>query len=166
MKHMLVLITLLFVALSDTAGAQQYRDWKVSAADDGSLIFAETENDSGGSFGLVCYTSNQMCYWVLVVGPTCSPDTDYIALANSASGALAHQLKCSVVGSARLMVFKDFSAVEDVVNTDSRLGIAFPMESGTFTVSRFSLSGAKAAADAARAITAKADSKSTRDTTL
>jgi hypothetical protein len=166
MKNILASLTLAVSLMASTATAQRFGDWSVSISDDRTVVTAETANDSGNIFGLACFIAAETCYWVLTVGHSCTEGVPYLVLANAVSGASHHNLKCLIVKSNRFMVFQDFAAVETIVNNDARVGIAFPMENGLFTVMRFSLNGAKRAATEARSIAANAKKNDTGNLTL
>lgn len=164
-----LLLAIVGLVFSGDALAQRYQDWNTSRDSDSDVIAADTTNDSGGSFGLICYISSQNCYWALLVDPDCENGASYPVMANTDAGAQSMVLTCLHVGRAgkdKLMVFQDFEAMSDLAKLGSRVGFAIPMKDGLFRVMRFSLLGAHAASTQAREMTVREGGKSTRDLSL
>lgn len=130
-------------AAMPVAVAQNYGDWKVQATDDGSAVSAESMNQSGKSFGLMCFTDTGNCVWALVTEQHCENGATYPLMANAKAGSVSLQVKCgNANGDDPVLVFQDFDKVTDLVNQNDRVGFAIPMEDGMFSVVRFSLRGA------------------------
>ena len=155
------------LAFCGNASAQSYGDWSVGASDDGTIVTAETINESGASFGLVCLTSDGDCMWSLDAQPDCEHGATYPIMANTDSGAYSLTMRCAKSGSVKLLVFTDFAPLEEIVtNSQGRVGFAIPMKDGQFRVVRFSMSGAHKAAKQASDITASLHKSSTKDLNL
>lgn len=157
--------------LATVASAQSKRsgDWEFGVMEDAEGVYAATMNDSSGVLGQYCITSSSACYWVLVVGDVdCDEGSTYPVLVNGEKGASHHEIYCMKLRSKARFAFKDFDAFDSMARGAGRIGIAFPMKSGLFQVSRFSLSGSTYALDSMREIASQlvSPSKSTRDQRL
>lgn len=157
---------LLLAAFASGAHAQTYGDWIVSASDDGSVITAETSNDSGGSFGLMCFVDDGKCVWALITNQVCEDGGEYPVMANAKSGAYFFNLLCSNKSGSPVLVFKNFQDVENLVNKNERVGFAVPMLDGMFRVVRFSLLGSTQAAKQANDSAQRLHKTSTLDLKL
>ncbi len=122
-----------------------FGDWTVAAMADGSGAYAATMNDSKGLLGLYCYKESGNCIWLLANDIQCQDERRYPVLANSDSGALSTVIVCMKLGDRPRYAFADFDEIEGAILKSEWLGIAFPLASGRFTVSRYSLQGAKEA---------------------
>lgn len=161
---------LLLVALSGTADAQSrrtllesHRDWQVYAHNTTGVFIAETANESGAIFGVVCDPKNSHCYWAIISDSSCRQGGEYPALANSRSGAF------HVIGTCifeNQMRFAEFGALLSTVSADPRIGFAVPLENGLFHVTRFSLDGAARASQRAAELATAASDRRTGDMLL
>ena len=159
------ILALVLVMFSLSAKGQVFNDWEANTQSYGAS--AATMNDSGNLFGQLCFTEDQNCLWVLVVTEsTCNQGSTYSALINASTGAVPVELTCEIYGGTHFLTFNSFDAIRDVVLKNERLGIAFPMKDGRFTVMRFSLVGANSAIQAASQIVLDADNESTRTQVL
>ena len=155
------------LAFCGNAAAQSYGDWSVGASDDGAIVTAETRNESGASFGLLCFTGNGDCMWSLDTQPDCEHGALYPIMANTESGAYSLAMRCAKSGTAKRLVFTDFAPLEEIVtNSQGRVGFAIPMKDGQFRVVRFSMRGAHLASKQASDITANVHKASTKDLNL
>jgi hypothetical protein len=125
--------------ITPTAPAERYGDWSATHSGDG-LYFATTTNATGAVFGVMC--SDGSC--ISFVNPTiaCEEKAKYPALINSPGGSFFTTLSCRHVGERNLLVLEDDSNLVESMEIGGVLGIAVPMQSGEFRVSRFSLTGA------------------------
>lgn len=144
--------TILVVAAVLGAGAaraepaeKKFKSWTVGALQKGEGLYAATANDSGGVLAQFCYREIEKCVWVLANDIKCDEDHRYPVLVNADSGALSTQIVCVKVGSSSRYAFTDFDRIDKAILESEWIGFAFPMASGKFTVSRFSLAGAKEA---------------------
>jgi hypothetical protein len=161
------LVALLGCSLA--AHAQKtFVDWYAGTQDNNIGLYAATVNDSRGVLGLYCMFEDNMCYWLLKTDINCREGNSYPILVNSDSGSSHHEIYCIKLGDAGRFAFKNFDAIDSVVRSNKTLGIAFPMQSGRFQVSRFSLAGAAQALDYMQSAMSKAPTRSrgTRDQTL
>ena len=110
-------------------------------------MYAATLNDSGAALGQFCFYSDTSCYWFLANDVNCKDDSKYPVLINSDAGSFSLELVCMKSGSKPRYGFTEFSVIDKIIRDSSRIGIAFPMESGMFQVSRFSLIGSVRAID-------------------
>ena len=117
---------------------EHYGAWTVSwfATD---TWLATTPNDAGSAFGAVC--SKKGCSTFINPQITCDQDATYPALVNAPSAAFAATLTCIHFGKIGLLVFSEDKAILDAMSIGGNIGVAFPMQSGEFKVSRFSLTG-------------------------
>lgn len=141
-------------------------DWQVKVNTQNTNITATTINDSGNEFGRVCYFENRECGWAMLSKTPCKKDVETPVLVNSDSGAWQLTVKCTL--SARTGYVLSFTSQDEfsrISQNDLYVGIAFPLESGKFLVTRFSLNGADQAIKDIDAV--MADSKpSTKDMVL
>lgn len=162
------LLALALLVAAGSANAQSTTAWTYDIS--GPEVYtAEVSNESGGSFGRICYASSQLCYWVLVVDIVCDDKATYPLLANTEAGAYMLNLRCVHIGKTdkdKLLVFNEFEQVEKFVEAGGRVGFAVSMQGGNFRVVRFTLNGAKAAVAKADAAAVAAGSKSTKDMSL
>ncbi|MEZ9997563.1 hypothetical protein AB4428_04540 [Vibrio lentus] len=154
MKHAFILIASMFISFSAASSQTVHEDWVVNT-DDSSYFYAATVNNSGHVFGKYCYFDTQQCLYLVGVDITCTKDNKYPVLINAESGSLHVNLFCGDrVANQNVLVFDNFDQIERTAKINSELGIAIPMESGRFKVSRFSLSGSTFSIDS---MTSKAE---------
>lgn len=127
-----------------------FGDWGTGTTSAGGGLFAATINDSKAIFGQYCYPSAGNCYWLLANDIDCETGSKYPVLINSDAGASSQEVYCFRYGGKPSMAFADFSTIDRIARTSTRLAVAFPMKSGLFQVNRFSLDGAGKALDAMR----------------
>lgn len=128
--------------LSPAAADKRFGSWEVSSitADDG--IYAATVNESKAVLGQYCLYDMEQCFWVLVNDINCNEGSQVPVLVNTDGEALNQMLLCMKIDGKPGYAFTDFNAIEAVVRASSKVGIAFPLQSGLFQVNRFSLTGA------------------------
>ena len=118
-----------------------YGNWKVS--DMGDFSIASTLNDSQSAFGMVC---GKTCVWFVNFQKECENGQDYPAMINTPGGAYAIQLRCYHLDDRALLTFSiDAKNDANAMAKGGEIGFAFPLQSGKFGVSRFSLTGGAAA---------------------
>lgn len=162
----LLAIAGLLMASAGAIAEARYGDWKVEVTDDDTVI-ASTVNDSGLWLGKICWVSTQKCVWALSVADTCKDGDSYVGLVNANSGARDMRFLCS--GRAKdgqTLVIQEYDSMNEFSANDPMIGIAMPMQNGTFKVLRFSLSGSHEATQAAEAVVTAAGKDSTRELTL
>ncbi|RXJ72696.1 hypothetical protein CS022_13730 [Veronia nyctiphanis] len=124
------------------AAEEFHRDWMVNT-DGAEYYFAATVNNSNDIFGKYCYFDSEKCLFLVGVDITCEKGFEYPALVNSEYAAIHVTLHCGdTFGSQNVMVLEPYDDIDLAILQGSQFGIAVPMESGKFQVSRFSLSGA------------------------
>jgi hypothetical protein len=136
---------LLLITTSVFAQSRQFSDWGVGRSTDGESIYAATINDSMGVLGQYCFTKNGNCIWLLANDVDCEEGGTYSVLMNSDLGAQNLDIACFTYQGKGKFAFKDFSTIDAAIKKSSYIGFAFPMKSGYFQVSRFSLHGALSA---------------------
>ena len=93
-----------------------------------------------------CYIANDTCLWLLATDIDCKEDSKYPALINADGGSQQLELLCKKLGAKPRYLFTDFNRIDAVVaGSKAYIGIAFPLESGLFQVSRFLLDGSQEA---------------------
>jgi hypothetical protein len=118
---------------------EQYGVWTVDFVSTG-MYWAYTNNDAGSSFGMSC--TGGECVPFFNPRITCEDKSEYPTLVNAPSGAYSAIATCIPLGKVNLLVLPDANATSEAMTIGGELGIAFPMKSGQFAVSRFSLTGA------------------------
>jgi hypothetical protein len=113
-----------------------FGDW--TAGDYGDFTLASTVNESGSAFGLAC---GKTCVWFVNFQSGCEVGKDYPAMINTAAGAKAIQLRCYHLSDRWLLTFPLEENDADAISSGGQIGFAFPLQSGKFGVSRFSLTG-------------------------
>lgn len=119
---------------------------------------AFTVNAAKSNFGLYCAKG---CLAYLSTGTNCDSGHIYPALIGSSGGSLNITFKCIVLGNTPLLTFELSDTLVDIFETAGEIGIVFPLKSGEFQVTRFSLTGALKASRRAYALSgASADKDS------
>lgn len=146
--RLFVLLLCLPYAVTAFAANRAFGDWIVSA--DSGIYETYTGNESGSTLGLLC--TDTSCSFYLRAGITCESGASYLALINSENGASAQQLSCAPLtlnGKTEYVILVgDIESFATTVLSASTVGVAIPMASGQFKVSRFSLRGAAKALEA------------------
>ncbi|ELB2761122.1 hypothetical protein QNE23_004548 [Vibrio alginolyticus] len=141
MKRFLLLLITLSSSFSIFAAETFHKDWVINTEGE-DYYYAATINNSGHVFGKYCYFADQQCLFLIGVDITCSKGSQYPVLVNAESGSLNLNLVCGDrIGKQSVLIFDNFDQIEMTAKESNQLGIAIPMESGHFKVSRFSLSG-------------------------
>lgn len=122
---------------------RRFGDWTVGVMAKGEGAYAATVNDSGGLLGLYCYREQEQCVWLLANDLQCQDESRYPVLVNSDAGAFSTVIVCMKLRDRPRYAFADFDEIDGAVLKADWLGLAFPLESGKFSVSRFSLKGSK-----------------------
>jgi hypothetical protein len=118
--------------------SEQYGDWSVQSLG-GTMYMASTGNSSGSKFGEICDADGCLAFFNPQV--ECEDGHRYPALVNSPSGAVNVVLTCKKIDDLYLLTLPDATTLTDPLSIGGELGIAFPMQSGQFAVSRFSMTG-------------------------
>lgn len=116
---------------------ERYGDW--SATIYGNGLIASTRNESGAVFGVIC---GEKCVTFFNPKIPCENGGSYPALINSPAQAFSVTLKCVIADGRNFYSANIDESLIDLMETGGQLGVAFPMQSGQFRVSRFSLTGA------------------------
>lgn len=141
--------------------------WGVYYHPSGSYV-AETTNESGSRFGLVCAVNGGACYWGVSPGSGCVGGTAYPVLMNARSGANTTTASCVTTdgNKGNIIELHAYDEIAAIVANDSRVGFALPIDGGQFKVVRFDLTGATEAAMKVVKLAAGHQKNSTRDLTL
>ncbi|EOE5964607.1 hypothetical protein [Vibrio cholerae] len=147
MKKLLLILFIISSSFPIFAAEVIHKDWVINTDGD-DYYYAATINNSGNVFGKYCYFENKQCLFLITVDITCTKGNKYPVLVNAESGALNLNLVCGDrMGNQNVLVFDNFDQVERTAKQSKQFGIAIPMESGHFKVSRFSLSGSSYSLD-------------------
>ena len=157
-----------FVFASSYAAEKRFGSWLVGPITDNEGVYAATANDSGAILGQYCYNSEASCFWLLANDTNCEPGSRYPVLVNADTGAYSLEMLCIKLEGKGRYAFTDFDAIDGLIKKSSRIGIAFPLKSGLFQVTRFSLNGSSNAVTFMRSIAEAVIKKTggTKDTLL
>jgi hypothetical protein len=111
------------------------------------MVGAHVEDKAKSAFGIACA---QDCVVYLSLWKPCTPGSSSPALINTSKGASAVTIRCVIFEGIYVSLLEVGPEFVPNINGGGEIGIAVPMESGAFMVSRFSLRGAPKAA--ARAV--------------
>lgn len=148
------ILVAMFILLTSTvyADKQTYGSWDVDARDfkGGTLSFANTSNDSGSIFGVMCFSTSGECQPILINGLSCDEDVSYPALVGVDDGITSVDMGCVHIED-RYIFTLPVDQLEYVV-TMNRYSIAFGVQGGRFKAAYFSLSGSAKAVIAAKVL--------------
>lgn len=160
--------TLMFaVALLSGAawGQSATNGWMQSTSEVGDP-FTVNVNEAGEGLTLVCFSSENVCRWHIVVDTSCEPGVISPAMISGSSATSQHKLTCEgAITVAKKQKYRLAMDQHESMNTHAEaggmLGIVFPLEGGRFRVLRFSMDGAVSAMKevATRSIRATKDRK-------
>lgn len=144
---LLLLLSLLPQISPVYATEGSYKDWYWDLSHSEELI-AETKNEDGHYMGYVCLKSKRTCYYYLEMNTTCDEGDEYNTLVNSKSGVYYLTLICtsSKNDEGKMVYFdiiKEYKHIDEIIEESSSISFAHAMESGEFSISTFSLKGAK-----------------------
>lgn len=138
---------------SAPAPSERFGDWEVTFGG-GSLYIATTSNTAKAAFGSICDDTGCVAFFNPKID--CVEGDGYPALINAPAASYSVSLKCEKIDDFKIYSLPIEGAIADAMSVGGVLGIAFPMASGEFKVSRFSLTGAaRASARAAQLATRK-----------
>lgn len=134
------LSALLLAMAASVAHAQEYGQWYVSRLDSENAVIAMSLNDSGSALFKMC--DSESCFWFMASNTTCEADAMYPAMLNSSAGATSLQLTCRPnKKTPGRYVIGDPDTIDKAVTGGGTVGVAFPLQSGDFRVSRFKVEG-------------------------
>lgn len=135
---------LVTVLLASPAAAQQkmFGSWTVGVLDDAAGLYAGTINESGGLLGKYCFRNGEKCLWLMANDVNCEDGSRYSALVNADTGAGTVTIRCVKIEGKPRYLFEEFDVIDSAVRGASWFGVAFPLKSGRFQVSRFAMNGA------------------------
>lgn len=157
----------LSLVVAREAGAQRFGDWHVTRID--GYSDANTTNASGSTIGYLCVGGFETCGpYLLIADVTCEEKAVYPLMINSPVGGFHATATCGMFGAKRYMAVNEVEIFNQAVESGGEIGIAFPMQSGKFNVSRFSTSGSLPAIRAATSAPPdkRSNAKSLRDQSL
>lgn len=154
MKAFITAVLLCIASSGLHAESYKSKDWEWGNSGT-EYLYAATTNSTGSSLGQYCYYESEDCYYLVSLGPNCKKENEYPALIGSDKGAIAVTLICSHKYKGRsVYMISPFEKIDTLVRQASRVGIAIPLESDSFKVVRFSLSGSTHAISTMRKTTA------------
>ncbi len=138
------------VRVSPETSTEVFGSWSVGKFGENFSI-ATTANQGQSVLGVMCDYSGCVTFFNPHI--TCEDKASYPALINSPGGAFSDNLTCRKIGDNFVYALSSENPVIEAMSIGGTLGVAFPMQSGEFTVSRFSLTGgARAYARAAQLV--------------
>jgi len=146
-------IPVLALAQEANVPARTYGDWVVSLTDEG-MPYAAAINSAGDILMKRCDPVSLTCTWIQGITISCNDGASSPALLNSAQGAYFHVLYCRGSFSSGQRTYYRYELdspdqLDSVVMASSGIvGLAMPLESGQFNVTRYSAKGAKSAIEA------------------
>lgn len=141
MRRIILFLLSVLVCFSTFSAERLYKDWVIDT-NGTDYYYAATINSSGHVFGKYCYFDEQQCLFLIGIDISCKTGNKYPVLVNAESGSLNMNLVCGdEVGKQQVLIFDNFDQIERTAKESNKLGVAIPLESGQFKVSRFSMSG-------------------------
>ncbi len=144
-------LLLAFVLLLNVAAAafaddrQQHGDWSSQFLED--MGEASTHESGTSVFGMLC--ANDSCRYYFANGIDCQPGLNYPLMLTTAAGALSIEAICEPMNTANgdvmLYWFSESNKLNDAFANSPEVGFAFPLSSGQFKLSKFSMKGYEAA---------------------
>lgn len=149
MPASLRLAFLAFFLLAPPVAALAQDTWSAGASDIGEP-HATTTNEDQSVFGKVCSSDGSSCRWFVALSTPCVRGAQTPLLLNTPKEAHATTAVCEGTrpfGAHNLHLYHltDFKYFEDLARLPGIFGVAMPLESGQFRVSRFNTAGAQAA---------------------
>lgn len=135
---------------------ETYGAWKVGALGDG-VFYATTANQADSVLGVFCDAKTCRAYFNPHV--KCDDKSTYPLLANSAAGAYHITAICAHFGTTPVVTFATDRLFVDAMGMGGEYGLVFPMASGEFQVSRFSMVGGMKAAQRVANLAGTADAQ-------
>ncbi|MDR6740566.1 hypothetical protein J2X56_002584 [Herbaspirillum sp. 1173] len=139
-------------SLSAQAETKDFGDWSVSISPSG-FPYAATTNSAGDLLIKTCNISSGTCSWLQASKIACEEGSTAVALINSPTGAAVNKMVCEGAYASDRQTLYNYSLEKPdefdgiVAKSSGLVGIAHPLASGQFEVSRFSLNGARQAVE-------------------
>ena len=155
------------VAFLIASSAIAAETWTTRETDDMSI--AVTANMDGDAFGLRCDAETAYCEWAITTKSSCKENASSPAVMSGPKGASHIFYNCrgaTKSGKSFVYVLSPYDNVEELVLAGGIVSMAFPLESGRFSVNRFDTSGAKTAIESVQKSVLTRKGKSTRGETL
>ncbi len=134
-----LLLSLLGVAVADDR--EQHGDWSSQFLE--GMGEASTHENGTSVFGMLC--ANDSCRYYFANGIDCEAGMNYPLMLTTAAGALSIDAICEPMGTANgdvmLYWFNESSRLNEAFAASGEIGIAFPLSSGQFKLSKFSMKG-------------------------
>ncbi len=125
----------------------EHGDWSSQFLD--GMGEASTHENGLSAFGMLC--ANQSCRYYFANGIDCQPGTNYPLMLTTSLGALSVEATCEPMSTAngdlKLYWFGESPRLNEAFDTSAELGIAFPLTTGQFKLSKFSMNGYAAAVE-------------------
>jgi hypothetical protein len=139
-----LLVSLCLSVQAEEPVVKRVGDWMIGLMENQEGIFIATMNDSKAVLGKYCFFEENQCLWLLLNDIDCNNKNEYPVLINSDVAADHMTMICTKMadGTPRYAI-SPFDTINAHIEKSNRIGIAFPLDSGKFQISRFSLTGAK-----------------------
>lgn len=140
----LCLLAILLATLACRAMADdrvEHGDWVSQFRDD--MGEASTHENGTSMFGMLC--ADRVCRYYFANGVPCDPGNNYPLMLTTGAGALAMDAICEPMSTANgdvmLYWFNESKRLNDALAQSDAIGFAFPLTSGRFKTSTFSMNG-------------------------
>ncbi len=143
MRHLFLLTTLLAVLACPVSAEErvEHGDWASQFRD--GMGEASTHENGTSMFGMLC--AEQVCRYYFANGVPCEAGSNYPLMLTTGAGALAFDAICEPMttanGDVMLYWFNESRQVNDAFAQSDAIGFAFPLTSGQFRISTFSMNG-------------------------
>lgn len=146
-KYMVVsqLVVMVFAGSVCAQEAIGFDYWVVTRSAKTTEAFTQSGNDT--SLGVYC--AGDQCLFYLKMPLVCTPGSQSVALINNGHATKAFVMECLPVGQSFFQVLKPFDEVLATLLAGEQAGVAVPIQSSGFAVSRFESRGARQAIDRA-----------------
>lgn len=108
---------------------------------------ASTHENGTSMFGTLC--ADRVCRYYFANGVPCEPGNNYPLMLTTGAGALAFDAICEPMSTANgdvmLYWFNESKPLNDALANSDAIGFAFPLTTGQFRISTFSMNGYKEA---------------------
>lgn len=123
----------------------EHGDWVSQFRD--SMGEASTHENGTSMFGTLC--ADRVCRYYFANGVPCEPGNNYPLMLTTGAGALAFDAICEPMATANgdvmLYWFNESKPLNDALANSDAIGFAFPLTTGQFRISTFSMNGYKEA---------------------
>ncbi len=143
MRSLFLLATLLAILTSPALAEDrvEHGDWVSQFRDD--MGEASTHENGTSMFGMLC--ADRICRYYFANSVPCEAGNNYPVMLTTAAGALAFDAICEPMATANgevmLYWFNESKQLNDAFAQSDAIGFAFPLTTGQFKISLFSMNG-------------------------